>query len=172
MRRFLPALLLCEHWSFTATVQWGPERSPRTFALDHEEGLVSHYRNRGVYITEEQRSFEAGFKKLKSGWRTTRRTPITNLGGRDVLVPDLVFTHEDGRKAMLEIVGYWRRGWLEAKLGVIGEHGPSNLLLAVSDRMCGDLKAELDELPATVIPFKGVLLPKKVLAAVEEVALR
>lgn len=170
MAIFLPALLLCEDWQMEADILWGPERAERRFALSSEAGLRSHYKERGVYITEEQEAFERSFKKLTSDWSCTRRARIVDLGGRDVLVPDLGFTHTDGRKALLEIVGYWRRGWLESKTKLLVEHGPPNLVLAVSDRLCGDDNAALDDLPVTIVPWKGVILAKKILAAIETVA--
>jgi predicted nuclease of restriction endonuclease-like RecB superfamily len=170
MANFLPALILCEQWSLEADVIWGTERNPRQFHLSHKDALVSHYKNRGVYITDEQKAFEAAFKRLGSGWSYTRRTPIVTLGGRDVLVPDLSFKHSDGRKALLEIVGYWRRGWLKSKAELIAAHGPSNMVLVVSDRLCGDLEHVAEELPVAIVPFKGVILPKRVLAALEAVA--
>lgn len=170
MAIFLPALLLCEDWDLEADVLWGPERNKRSFHLSSDAGLRSHYKERGVYITEEQAAFERSFKKLKTGWKCTRRARVIDLGGRDVLVPDLSFKHEDGRKALLEIVGYWRRGWLKTKADLLAAHGPPNLVLAVSERLCGDKqKAALDDLPVPVVPWKGVILAKKILAAIDEV---
>ncbi len=170
MAIFLPALLLCEGWELTADILWGPERGDRTFCLDVTHGLRSHYKERGQYVADEQKAFEKGFKKLDSGWTCSRRARVIDLGGRDVLVPDLTFAHEDGRKAMMEIVGYWRRGWLESKAALLERHGPPNLVLAVSDRLCGDKgKVALDDLPVRVVPWKGVILPKKILVALDEV---
>ena len=172
MAIFLPALLLAEGWRLEADLAWGKTREPRVFELDDACGLVSHYKARGNYVTDEQKHFEAGFKALGSPWTLSRRTSMHDLGGRDVLIPDLVFKHrEDGRVAMLDIVGFWRRGWLKSKAEALEKHGPSNLIIAVSDRLLTEKGGATDDLPITLLPFKGVILPKKVLALVEDVAL-
>ncbi len=172
MAMFLPALLLCEGWAMEADLVWGPSREARTFILDDGCGLKSHYKAKGAYVTEEQAHFEKRWKAMKTPWKISRGAELLDLGGHDVLVPDVVFTHkEDGRKAMMEIVGYWRRGWLKTKAQNVQRHGPKNLMLAVSDRLQTDRdKPQWDELPVALMPFKGVILPKKVLAIVEEIA--
>lgn len=168
MAMFLPALLLCDGWSLEADLAWGPSRQRRTFLLDDSCELVSHYKAQGVYITEEQRHFERSFEALGSPWALSRDTELIDLGGRDVLVPDLVFKHrDDGRTALMEIVGFWRRGWLKSKAELLASHGPENLILVVSDRLQTDKGKDWQDLPVALLPFKGVILPKKALALIE-----
>lgn len=170
MALFLPALVLTEDWSMEAELRWGPERKPRTFALDSGAGLTSHYPNKGVYVTQEQTYLEERIKDLKSDWKLSRKAELINLGGRDVLVPDLVLTHKDGRTALLEIIGYWRKGWLERKAENIARFGPKNLILAVSDRLNTDKGGLPKDSPVSILSFKGVILPKKVLELAEQIA--
>jgi len=79
--------------------------------------------------------------------------PGLDLGGVGVLIPDFVVKNtEDGREALLEIVGFWRKGYLEARLSVLKEHGPKNLGLAVSKGLPGSEEG-LSEVPGQVFFF-------------------
>ncbi len=174
MAVFLPALLTCEGWELEAELSWGPRRERRVFQLDDACGLHTHYNQKGVYVTEEQTFFEDRFNELGSPWILSRDAEVIDLGGKDACIPDLVFRHrDDGRTALLEIIGFWRKGWLEAKAEHLKKHGPSHLILAVSDRLRADKDGkgvDVDLGGVHLYPFKGVLLPKKLLELVEAVA--
>jgi len=173
MAVFLPALLHCDAWEMEAELSWGTQRDSRIFTLDHTCGLQSHYRQTGQYVTEEQTYFEDRFAELGSPWEVSRDAELIDLGGRDVCVPDLVFRHrEDGRVAMMEIIGFWRRTWLESKAQHLAQYGPPNLILAISDRLKTDRSKKSVESLGDVhtYAFKGVILAKRVLELVETVA--
>ncbi|MEO1272306.1 MAG: DUF790 family protein, partial [Myxococcota bacterium] len=175
MAMFLPALALCDGWEMEAGLSWGPERKPRTFTLSHDDGLISHYRDTGTWITEEQQHFEARFKALDSPWKLSRNARLIELNAKHVLIPDLVFRHAtDGRVAMLDIIGFWRKAWLQKRAQAIAEHGPPNLILAVSDRFrTGPDKKALDlGEKVNLYTFKGVILHKRILDLVEQVAVK
>ena len=114
---------------------WGAQRRRGRFVLSEEDGLVSHYKDRGAWVPEEQRWFEAGYAKLDSPWRLESAERIVPLGGRGVLIPDYVLRHEDGREALLEIVWSWRSAGLKRHATLLGKHGPANLILAVSENL-------------------------------------
>ena len=170
LAEFLPALLLCKGWSLRANVLWGKERRAAFFELDERAGLRSHYPDRGVYVTEEERGLVQRFEALETEWKIERRPVLVDLDGRGVLVPDLVFRHPDGREALLEIVGFWRKGYLDSRLDLLRMHGPKNLVLAISKRLCGS-REELGELRGEVCIFKDVIRAKDVLERIERVAL-
>jgi predicted nuclease of restriction endonuclease-like RecB superfamily len=172
LAEFLPALLLCQGWSLRAQVLWGKERRAAVFELDPSAGLRSHYKERGVYVTDEERTFVERFRALESPWELERSAELVDLGGRGVLVPDLVFRHrEDGREALLEIVGFWRKGYLEGRLELLRAHGPKNLVLAVSKKLAG-AREGLEGLPGELSVFTDVIRAKDVLARIERVATR
>jgi len=172
MADFLPALVLCQDWTLRAELVWGKVRRPAHFCLSHESGLCSHYPDQGVYVTDEERWFVERFESTKTPWALQKRTEIIDLDGRGVLIPDFVLCHrEDGREALLEIVGFWRRGYLEARLEVLKAHGPRNLILAVSKRLRGS-EDDLAEVPGEVFFFKDVILTKEVIERAERVAVK
>jgi predicted nuclease of restriction endonuclease-like RecB superfamily len=166
---FLPALLLCPGWTLQAELLWGKERKRALFALRSEDGLVSHYRDTGTYTTEEERAFIERWAALETPWKLEQRPELIDLGGKGVLVPDFVLRHPDGRQALLELVGFWRKGYLESRLELLRQHGPPNLVLAVSQRLRGS-EEELAQVPGEVFFFKDVIRTKDVLERIERVA--
>lgn len=172
MACFLPALLLCDGWTATADVLWGTERTPMRFELSSEDGLHSHFKDRGVYETEEERFFVSRFEKHAEGtdWELVRDDPLVPLGGQSLWIPDFRIRNKaDGREALFEIIGYWRADYLRRRLELLARHGPGNLVLAVSDKMKLD-DDELAALPVEVVWFKKVIRARQVLDAVDKVA--
>ena len=171
LAQWLPALLLCEGWRLEADVAWqeGAHRHVR-FELEPDRRLRSHYRDTGVWTSEEETWFAKRFRARKnSRWSLRRAAHITSLGGEDVLVPDYILRHEDGRKALLEIIWSWRKGGLDRHLRHLATHGPPNLVLALSDKLrVGE--EDVRQLPAATVRFKQVLRPKAVEDAAEGVA--
>ena len=51
------------------------------------------------------------------------------------MIPDFVIEHPDGRRAILEIVGFWTPEYLTEKLEKIRAAEMDNLILAVSERL-------------------------------------
>ena len=121
MANFLPAVLLLDDWSIEADLRWGTERKELTFKLDPEAGLTTHLKERGTYITEEEATFVKRLKDKGGDWQPKRRAKVVDLGGRDVLVPDFIVENtKTGAEVMVEIIGYWRRGYLERRAARTG----------------------------------------------------
>ncbi len=169
---FFPGLLLQEcSWTLDATVRWGRKRKLRkAMALDSALGLRSHHRDTGAYRTRTEEWFEERFEALDCGWRLSREGTPIDLGGRGVVVPNFTF-RKGGKVAHLEIVGFWRRDWLRRRLDLLQEHGPGNLVLAVSSKLAVT-KEVWKHFPGTVVSFKEVVPAKDVLAAIEGCAKR
>lgn len=166
---FLPALLLQEEpWTLEAEVLWTKGRHRKRLFLGSGAGLVSHYADTGAYKTRTHTWFEERWAAAEPDWTLDDRTEPLDLGGRDLVLPDYRLTR-DGRTAWLEIVGFWRRDWLERRLGLLREHGPGNLVIAVSRRLRVG-KEDLAEFPGEVVPFSEVVPVAQVLRAAERVA--
>ena len=162
---FLPALCHCERWTLEALVAWGTTKAEMTLQLDHKTGLVTHTKERGTWESDEERHFKKSFAKLKTPWALRRSTRIVDLDGRGVLVPDYILSHPDGRTALLELVWFWRRRHFESRLELLRRAGPPNLVVAYAERMnTGD--STLPPLEG-VVGFKGVIQPKRIVAACE-----
>ena len=156
---FLPGLLLVPTpWSLKGVIQWNKRK--KQFVLDHEAGLLSHYKERGVWRSEAERVFEQRFRAKDSGWDIGPGSLI-KLKGQRILQPDFTLKKED-RTVHLEIVGFWRKGQLSSLLSDC----PDNVFLLVSRRLAGDRSGIPEKLASRVIPFAEVIPVSKVLEAI------
>lgn len=170
LAEFLPALVKCDDWQAEAELLWGVEKRRVFFHLGPELGLVSHWRDTGVYISREEQWLLERFSALGSQWALERRGEIFDLGGRGVLVPDWVAVHPDGRVAYIEIIGFWKREYLSARAALLKRDGPQNLVLAVPARLKSDT-GDGDGFDVETVFYKDVIIAKELLARVEKVAL-
>jgi predicted nuclease of restriction endonuclease-like RecB superfamily len=73
----------------------------------------------------------------REGWTIQREDRIIPVFDT-VMIPDFAFEHVDGRRALLEIVGFWERGYLERKIAKLNRAGRSDIIVLVSERTrCG-----------------------------------
>ncbi|MFP4599795.1 MAG: DUF790 family protein [Persicimonas sp.] len=171
MATFLPALLLADTWAMRAELDWEGDGPTHELVLSHKDGLVSHYKARGQWVAEEERYFEKRFSETETDWELARQGTIVDLDKNEVIIPDYVLTHPDGREVYLEIVGFWRLAYLERRIEMLVDSCDVPLVLVVSERLKTGRK-ELSEAPAEVVFFKGVILVDKVLAAAEAAVMR
>lgn len=172
LAEFLPALLLFPSWSAEAQLRWGPQKRDVLFRVSHAEALVSHLPDKGAYITKEEQWVLDRFAALKSPWTLSREGSLIDLDGRGVLIPDFVARHPDGREALVEVLGFWRRETLQARIELLAAAGPKNLVLAVPWKLRGDAEDEAAAAGAEALFFKEVLIAKELLERVERVGAR
>ncbi len=153
---FLPAVLLCHDFRVVAEVLWGPKREPRSFQLDPNDGLVSHYQDTGTYAPPELNAFVERFRQVAPAWEVSDATDLVELGRDGVWVPDYRFVHKStGVDVLAEVVGFWKRSSLDRLLRLLPRHGPPRYLLAISERLKVDEEA-LGELSGPVLRFKEI----------------
>lgn len=169
LAELLPALLLADGWTLKAEVRWGRKDELRELLLSPKEGLISHYPDKGVYETREEQWFKQRFSTIATEWTLHPAESVLALGEQEVVVPDLELRHPDGRVAYLEIVGFWRRGYLERRIQLYRDSGPGNLILAVSRQLQGSVEG-LEGFGGEVYVFREVLVPKDIIALAERVA--
>lgn len=183
MAKFLPALVLMDNWSMVAELTW--ERGKHyTMALNPKSGLVSHYKARGQWVSDVEEQFEVRFERLRQKaikldkktkkpkgvwpWTLKRQASILELDEGQVLIPDYVLTHDSGQDICIEIVGFWRKAYLQRRLQWLTEHTEPPLILVVGQQLRSDKEA-LDALPARVVFFKTVVLVKQVLEQAQHI---
>lgn len=156
MALFLPAVLLCNDFRLVAEIMWGPKREPRSFQLDPNDGLVSHYQDTGTYVPAALSAFVERFKQVAPAWEISEATEVVELGREGVWVPDYKFVHrKTGVDVLAEVVGFWKRSSLDRLLRILPRHGPPRYLLAISERLKVDDEA-LGELSGPVLRFKEI----------------
>lgn len=170
--KLIPALLHVTRWSLKADLvirdSYTNTQKNRRFSLDSETGLVSHYPPGKTYDSMLEAAFAERWHTLRSEWRLEREVDLIPIPG-SVMIPDFRLVHPDGRTFLLEIVGYWRPEYLRKKFSQVRQSGCDNLILAVSERLnLEKAGVKVGDTPARVIWFKDKLLPKTVLAALEE----
>lgn len=167
MAQFLPTLLHFGGWSLEARLAWGKRRLRKTFSLSAADGLRPQTKLGGRWLPEEIAALPARLTGLESGWTARAGGALIDLGGEAVLVPDLELEHTDGRRAWVEIFGFWNRGAVKRRLRLIKKHAPPGIVVAVIGSLAAGAADELADLPAEVVVFKRTVLPKKLLRAVE-----
>ena len=135
MANFLPALPLCDRWEMDAEILVDETTGEtRRFTLDHTEGLRSHYSAGEHFDSDVERTLAQKWERANTEWELVREDDVFDLGA-EVMIPDFAIEHPDGRRAILEIVGFWTPEYLDAKLAKIREVEADNFVLAVSERL-------------------------------------
>ncbi len=170
--KMIPALLHVTRWSLSSILQtrdfYTNDWKTGRFTLNSECGLVSHYPPGKPYDSMLEASFADKWDSLKSDWMLEREVDLVPIPG-SVMIPDFRLVHPDGRTFLLEIVGYWRPEYLQKKFSQVRRAERDDLILAISERLnLEKAGVKLNDVPARIIWFKDKLLPKAVLAALEE----
>lgn len=131
MAQMIPGLLSCSDWKLHATFNAKGWRS--FLQLDHKCGLRSPVVSPDEFDSDLEADFsEKWGAKVREGWSLTRESEVLS-SGQKVFVPDFRLEHTDGRCVLLEIVGYWRRKYLEAKRETLAAFSDRPVLVAVAD---------------------------------------
>jgi len=166
MALFLPALLHCNRWWMEADILM--KRTKYLFKLTDEFGLISHYTDPGEFDSKLERNFAEKFEKSDTEWRLEREADIIDLKDT-VMIPDFAFVHPDGRRALMEIVGFWTPDYLKRKLNKLRRAGLENMVVAVSEKLnCSE--EDFEDIPGEVIFFKTSISVDDVLECVENCA--
>jgi len=173
MANFLPAPPLCDRWEMTAEVLDGDGGSTNsgslTFELDQTDGLSSHYSAQDEFDSDLERTLAQKWERATTDWELRREDDVLDLGS-EVMIPDFAVEHPDGRRAILEIVGFWTPEYLEEKLAKIEAAELDHLLIAVSDRLdCSATDVEM--VSDQVLRFKSGIHVYDVVDLAEEYAL-
>jgi predicted nuclease of restriction endonuclease-like RecB superfamily len=174
--KFLPALLLCQRWQMEANVQppGARSRDPLRYILDDRTDLRTHFKASGPFDSQLEADFAAEFEAKYGGarqqWKLAREDELI-LVGDTVMIPDFSFTHrQDGRRALLEIVGFWHPNYLRRKLEKVRQAGRKDLILLVY-KSANVAEEEFEAASAgEVLTFVRKPILKDVLAAVERCA--
>lgn len=156
MALFLPALLLCNDFRLDAELRWGPRQEPRTFHLDQNAGLVSHYTDSANHVPAELAAFLDRFRQVATQWTVEEATTVVDLGREGTWIPDFRFVHQPtGKDVFVEVVGFWKRTSVDRLLRLLPEHGPERYLLAIGDSHKVDEEA-LGEFTGPILRFREI----------------
>jgi predicted nuclease of restriction endonuclease-like RecB superfamily len=172
--RFMPALLLCHTWHMEAQVRPpGYDRFLR-YLLDDGTELCSHFKSSAGFASKLEAGFvaefEAKYTRADRVWELAYEDELIPLGDT-VMIPDFSFTHKkDGRRALMEIVGFWHPQYLQRKLEKIRQAGRRDLIVVVYES-ANVAEGSFEAASAgEVLTFKNKPILKDVLAAVDRCA--
>jgi len=167
LANFLPALPLCDRWEMVAAIADDDAVSQtRTLALDHTDSLSSHYSSGDEFDSDVERTLASKWERANTDWELVREDDVLDLG-EEVMLPDFAVEHPDGRRALLEIVGFWTPEYLDEKLSKIRDADVDNLVVAVSERLdCAE--EDFDETADCVLWFKSGIHVYDVVELAEE----
>ena len=174
--KFLPALLLCQTWRMDAVVQPPQTDNPLHYTLDYETTLRSHFKASNLFDSKLEADFAADFEAKIGGtkrqWELAREDELIVVGDT-VMIPDFSLTHrKDGRRALIEIIGFWHPQYLQRKLRKVRQAGRKDLILLIYES-ANVAEGVFEEISAgEVLTFKNKPVLKKVLAAVERCAVK
>jgi predicted nuclease of restriction endonuclease-like RecB superfamily len=163
----LPILDAVGPWTLTATILWGPQRTPRTLTLEGGGDAATLPKDR---LPDELARLKKAFVKLDSGWTLRRATKILALPGVGLCVPDFTFKHPERGVVHLELLGYWSREAVWKRVDLIEGGLKDRVVFAVSSRLRVGEDVLGDEQPGALYVFKGALSAKEVLKRLERVA--
>ncbi len=134
---------------------------------------MSHYKSSGEFDSRLEADFAAEFEE-KFGrndrkWTLGREDEIITVGDT-VMIPDFSFTHvKDGRRALVELAGFWHPDYLKRKAWKLREAGRHDLVV-VAYKSVNTTDETWQDVPGEVLLFTSKPVIKDVLAAVERAA--
>ncbi len=172
--KFMPALLLCESWEMEAAVK--PPNTDRFFSyqLDNTTTLQSYFKGSADFASRLEANFAAEFEQKYTRndreWELSYEDELIIVGD-SVMIPDFAFTNKkDGRRALLEIVGFWHPQYLKRKLSKIRAANRADLIILVYENVKVAEGAFEAASAGEVLTFKRKPILKDVIAAVERAA--
>lgn len=164
MARFLPGLLSCQGWSMVATIRASRFQGSLRLELNDECGLTSETIRADDFDSKVEESFCAKWgEQPRNGWRLERETEILHRG-QTAFFPDFVFVHEDGRRVLMEVIGFWTPEYLNHKSKVLKLFHDQPILLAVAESLKVKMEADISQ---PMIYFKTAIQIEPVLNALE-----
>lgn len=168
--KFLPALLLAQQWRMEADVRPPGSRQMLRYQLDDQTELRTHFKGSELFDSRLEADFAAEFAEKYGGakrtWELAREDELLVVGDT-VMIPDFSLTHrKDGRRALIEIIGFWHPTYLRRKLAKIEQAQRTNMLLMVY-QSANVAEESFSDSPGPVLFFVRKPVLKEVLTAVE-----
>ena len=119
-----------------------------------------------LYDSKLEERFARDFRRVAPDWGLVRE-PEPVPAGETLIFPDFALRHRgDGRRWLLEIVGFWTPEYVERKLALVGAARLGNLILCIdAARNC----AEANLPPSTrIISFRRRIEARAVLRLIED----
>jgi uncharacterized protein len=146
LARVLPALLAAPDGRIEARVRFHGALVPFRLSAARLPTPTARTRSGRRYDSRWEADLAQLLRKKigegRRGWVLHREdAPIVLPGGR-VFLPDFTLRHQDGREALVELVGFWTPEYLAEKLGKVKEAGLEHLILVIPRSLQGGESGE------------------------------
>jgi len=165
MAKFLPGLLACSAWSMHAEIHIPRYYRHLKLDLSPQDKLHSTVLPPSEFDSALEEGFDEKWGDQKrDGWLHKREGDMLQRAQR-VIIPDFSFYHEDGRRAYLEIAGYWTPEYIHDKSEKLKLFADSPLILAIPEPAA----KQWPDMPQNVLLYKTALKINAVLDALARV---
>jgi len=170
----VPHLIAAGAESLAADVRHGHARRKMRFvptSLAPHRAAVAFLGVDALGERPEVRTVRDGMAR-QSTWRVHEAHTVLVTPGTGVIVPDLVCTHEDGSEVLLEVLGYWSRDavWARVDMATTGLLPP--IVFAAPARLRVDARALSSDVEAELLVFKDAIGMRALVSALERVRSR
>lgn len=166
MARLIPKLLTCRDWRLYACLVTRRSGWKLRLELSSTDGLTSHLSAPNSFDSKLEEDFATRWGSLaRDGWTLRRETTILHHN-QTVFLPDFELRHRDGRRVLLEIVGFWTPEYLAAKQKTLARFAHELIVLAVPHKR----QQTFESTDFPVVPYKNNLEIGDVLRCVEGIS--
>lgn len=165
MSVFLPALLLCKDWKFSAEIANKQDANLFYELTSEQTDLTSCYTDEPEYINPDIEKLLKNWEKFSSDWQLKQNRKVIDLG-KTAFIPDLVLISPANEKVYLEILGFWTPKSLQKRLAEFEAAQYKNFIICASQELRGTREEPLWESP-NVIFYKTKIEPRALIETAE-----
>ena len=164
-----PVIAACGRFNLEADIRWGKDRRPLRFLVRGEASETAAARL--PPLPDEVEELRAALAKQAGPWTVQPASDLIDVPGAGVLVPDLELRHKDGKRVLVEVLGFWSRDavWKRIELAPALPHP---MIFAVSKHLRVSEAALPEDLPAALYVYAHTMSARAVLEKAESLARR
>lgn len=132
LARFLPALMPVPDWRLSATCVVGKRRGE--LVLQSGQASIASHRPPRAFDSKVEERLYRDLLARPGPWRMERE-PLPLRAGEHLIFPDFGLTHADGRRVLVEVIGFWHPEYLRRKLDGLRLAQRADLLLCVDETL-------------------------------------
>lgn len=156
LARALPVLTSVGPHEIVADVRWGKERVPLRFQI-RSDAASDEAAAIEARLGDDAQSLFDRWRARESGWSVRAAAELVDVPGQGVIVPDLVFTHEDGARVLVEVMGFSARDAVFSRVEMADGGALPPMIFCASERLRVSEALLPDDASASLLVYKGVI---------------
>lgn len=168
MSVFLPALLLCKDWKFSAEIAEKKGRNAFYELSSEQEDLTSCYSDEPEYENSDKEKLKKAFERSNYEWRLEENKEVLDLG-KTAFIPDFILVSPENKKIYLDVLGFWTPKTLLKQIEEIKSSNLKNFIFAAGRDLRGTREEPLWESP-NVLFYKTSIVLSELLELAENLS--